>query len=467
MLKRVKRKPENSICPRCLANRVRYISNLEHPHHKLKKVVQPAVNLGCRGQSPQDFIKATHESHDLGKIRIANQKGGGNPTLDLFFELVYAAPEGVITTDEERDAIDMMIHARFRDCPIRRGWHLAARNFPEPPDNWKQIDDSHYLISARDRFGKATISSRFGEGKEMLETWLRRMDGEICDLLNRSREIQYEPVHAIHRRNLGKTLRIKLTKLYELIAHHTSEPVTRENLVTVIEEMQEPSAKDPDTMEQLARVTNPDRSLQDDKLVWIQFSGREKPRKYRINKLLLDIAETQLDIELARPTGNEGAGGGAGGEDGGGTGGLGGVAPARPRAVDPKSASPASALPVPPQSTPVAPTVIPPEPTKPEPAKTQPAAPPRLANMGPLQPAPKPALAKPAPAGPAMVLPGTAIPVCDSVEPAKPKVAPAAQQSQPVHSAQKFEPVRPDLNRKKPQWRPRRQPKGPSVPERK
>lgn len=105
MIKRVKRKSENSRCPRCFANRVRYISNQEHSHHRLKKVVLPAVNFGCRGQSPQDFIKATHEAHELGKIRIANQPGGGNPTKDIFVELIYSAPKGHRTTAEQRDAI--------------------------------------------------------------------------------------------------------------------------------------------------------------------------------------------------------------------------------------------------------------------------------------------------------------------------------------------------------------------------
>jgi hypothetical protein len=483
MLKRVKRKPESSCCQRCFANRVRYISNQEHSHHKLKKVVLPAVNFGCRGQSPQDFIKPTQEAHDLGRIRIENSKGGGNPTEDLFFELVYSAPKGVRTTAEERAAIDKIITAPFRNCSIRRGWHLAAWDLKKKPKKWKPNDDSHYLISARDRFGKATISERFGHGKEMLESWLRRMDEEICDMLNRSREVQYEPVHVIHRRRLGEKLGVKLTKLYELIAHHTSEPVTRDNLVAVIEAIQQPSPKEPGKMEQVARVTNTDRSVEDDRVVWVLFHNREKTRKFRIKKLLLNIAETQLDIELARPDGNDGHQGGAGGESSGGTGGLGGVVSAHPGAVDPESASPTSALPVPLQPTPVAPTVVPPtvvpptvvpptvvppEPTKPEPPKNQSAAQPSLANTGPLQPAPEAALTKPAPAAPTLVLPNTAIPVRDSAEPAKPKVAPATQQSQPVHSAQKSEPVRPDRNRKKPQWRPRlprRQPKGPSAPE--
>ncbi len=324
MFKRVKRKPENSRDWRCFVNRVRYIIDQTHPHHKLKKVVQAAVNFWCRwGRTAEDFIQAVHKAIELWKIRSSKKKGGGNPTEDIFFELVYAAPKWLKTTVKERDAIDQMITAPFSDCPIRRNWHLAAWDLPEDerPDKWKPIDDAHYLISARDNFGNATISTRFGHGKETLESWMRRMDEQICDMLNRSRENKVEPVRSIYLRRLGGKLGFELKKLHEMIADHTSEPVTRENLADVIEAMERPVAKKPGKTVPVAKVTNEDRSLTDDKLVLVHFTGRKKANKYRIKKLLLEVAETQLD--LSRPEGNEGEEGGAGGESGGGTGGMG------------------------------------------------------------------------------------------------------------------------------------------------
>jgi hypothetical protein len=336
MFKKVKRKSEKSKCWRCFVNRVRYIIDQMHPHHKIKKVVQAAINFGCFwGQTAKDFIQAVHESQELWEIRDKNRKGGGNPTEDIFFELIYSAPKGIRTTIEERDNIDQIITAPFRDCPIRRNWHLAAWELEEMerPNNWKDIDDGHYLFSARDNFGNATISSRFGDGRETLESWMRRMDEEICDMLNRSRAIVCEPVNVIHRRRLGTKLGVKLTKLHELIAHHTAESVTRENLADVVEAMERPVVNKPGKMVPVAKITNKDRSLVDDKLVWVHFTDRLKPRKYRIKKLLLDISETQLDIELARPDGNDGEEGGAGGESGGGTGGLGTVTPQQPEPV--------------------------------------------------------------------------------------------------------------------------------------
>jgi hypothetical protein len=341
MFKKVRRKPENSRCWRCFVNRVRYLIDQMHPHHKIKKVVQAAINFGgLWGQTAMDFIQAVHESQELWEIRSKNGKSGGNPTEDIFFELVYSAPAGLRTAAEERDAIDTMITSPFRNCPIRRNWHLAAWDLEEAerPENWKPLDDVHYLISARDVFGNATISSRFGDGRETLESWMRRMDEEICDMLNQTREKQYEPVHPIYLRGLEKKLKVKLTKLHEMIAHHTSKPITRDNLVEVIEEMERPSVDEPDKMVPVAKITNLDRSLEHDKLVWVLFHGREKPRKYRIEKLLLNIADTQLDIKLARPDGNDGEEGGAGGESGGGTGGLGGVASAAAQPGSPASA---------------------------------------------------------------------------------------------------------------------------------
>lgn len=341
MLKRVIRKPENSRSWRCFVNRVRYLIDQMHPHHKIKKVVQAAINIGCLwGMAAEDFIKAVHESQELWKNRGKKGKGGGNPTKDIFFELIYAAPKGLRTTAKERDAIDKIITAPFRNCPIRRNWHLAAWDLDEEerPENWKPIDDVHYLISARDVFGNATISTRFGDGRETLESWMRRMDEEICDMLNQTREKQYEPVHPIYLRALEEKVKVKLTKLCELIAHHTSKPVTRDNLVAVIEAMVRPSSEDPDKMVPVAKVTNAYRSLEDDRMVWVHFTGRQQPRKYRIKKLLLDIADTQLDIKLARPDGNDGEEGGAGGESGGGTGGLGGIAADTAQPDSPESA---------------------------------------------------------------------------------------------------------------------------------
>lgn len=443
MIKKVKRKPENSRCHRCLANRTDYISDQEHPHHKLKKVVLAAVNFGCFwGKSAKEFIKATHQAFELGKVRIANQKGGGNPNEEIFFEIVYSAPEWLITTAEERAAIDKLITAPFKNCPIRRGWHLAAWDLEEAerPEKWKPLDDAHYLISARDRFGNATISSRFGGGKETFESWRRRIDEEICDMLNRSRAIACEPVHVIHRRRLGTKLGVKLTRLHELIAHHTAEPVTRENLANVVEAMERSAVKEPGKMVPVAKVTNKDRSLADDKLVWVHFTDRLKPRRYRIKKLLLDISETQLDIELDRPDGNDGEEGGAGGESGGGTGGLGGVAPAAAQSGSPEPA-PARSVPASPEegamvSRPdplpaVSKSVSVPldaaTPVKHAPAQSTP-------KSAAVKPEPTPAAPGPVPSLPVSIPPSSSESVPASDESAKPQDAslPPVQPDQPV-----------------------------------
>jgi ribosomal silencing factor RsfS len=319
MFKRVKRKPENSMSWRTFVNRVRYITNQGHPHHKIKKVVLAAVNFACVwGQKAKDFIRAVHESQDTYKVLKQQRKGGGNPTEDIFFELVYSAPKWIRTRPEERDAIDKIITAPFRNCPIRRGWHLAAWDLDKDdrPEKWKPLDDAHYLISARDNFGKATISSRFGDGRETLESWMLRVDDQICALLNQTREKQYEPVRPIYIRRLQGKLGHELTKLHKMIADHTAKPITRKNLAEVIEEMKRPSTDDPDEMVPVAKVTNADRTLLDVGHVLVHFTARKEHNKYRIRKLLLNIANTQLDIELARPKGHEDHGGGAGGNAG-------------------------------------------------------------------------------------------------------------------------------------------------------
>lgn len=475
MFKKVKRKAENSKSWRCFVNRVRYIIDQMHPHHKIKKVVQAAINFGCLwGQTANDFIKAVHESQELWKLRKGKSKGAGNPTEDIFFELIYSAPKGLRTTVEQRDTIDRMITEPFRNCPIRRNWHLAAWDLKEAerPENWKPLDDVHYLISARDIFGNATISSRFGNGRETLESWMRRVDEEICDMLNQNREMQYEPVRSIFLSRLGTKLGVKLTKLHEMIAHHTVEPVTRDNLVQVIKEVGH-------------RV---ERIEDKDKLVKVIFQGRKKPRKYRIEKLLLQIAETQLDIELARPDGNEVEAEEIRGELGGGFGELGGAmsTDAEPGSTDPASSTAVSVTPVEEMMVPC-PNVVMPDlksvlattdsstpvpasadtakssvapaathpPVKTDPAQSETATP---ANVNPGQTTAATSLV---PAIPGSIPSPSGALDDDAAEPDEPKgvSTPSAQKDQPV---QQSEPQALHPARKKPRWRPRKWDKNPN-----
>ena len=345
MIKFVKRKAELKACPRCLANRVRYIANQGHNHHLNKKVVMPSRNYGCRGDSPLDFLTGAKEAYDLGQLRIKSRQGGGNPTPDLFLELIYASPDGSNPTAEEREWIRTKLLAPFKGCYIREGWHAADLENPNRPKKCKDIDDHHALISARDRFGNATMN-RFGDGKQTFKSWADAMDQEICDMLNATRTVEFEPVHVVHRENLGELLGTKLTKLFQLIAHSTSVIVTRANLAAVIEQLTKPSDKNPKEEVPLAKVTN-DLTLQDDKGVWVHYTGRQKPRFYRIEKLLLNIAEAQLDLELNDQE-EDFSGGGSSGSGGSGSGGSGGsMPPTETETVDTTHFHPMPAHPVP------------------------------------------------------------------------------------------------------------------------
>jgi hypothetical protein len=272
MIKIVKPKKELKICPKYLAYRVKYIADAAHPDHAGKgKLVLPSRNYGCGGTGVKHFLHRTGENQELGEIRIQNRKGGGNPTKDLFFELIYSSPKGSHPTPEERDLIEAMIVAEFKGCAIRTAWHINPKT---------GIHDLHLLISARDQYGNATLSSRFGDGKQTFVSRRNELDQEICDILNSIRMVECEPVHVMHRRNLGATLKTELTRLHEIIAHHTTQPITRANLVQTINEIGPHAAA----------------IVPDDKVVHVTFPGRQKSRPYRVAKLLLQIAETQFDI---------------------------------------------------------------------------------------------------------------------------------------------------------------------------
>lgn len=318
MIKFVKRKAALKAKPRCLANRVRYIANQTHGHHLNKKVVMPSRNYGCRGESAVDFLTEAKEAFELGELRIKMGSGRGNPTPDLFLELIYASPEKSNPTAEERERIRTKLLAPFRGCYIRDGWHAADLENPNRPKDCKDIDDFHALISARDRFGNATMN-RFGDGKQTFKSWADSMDQEICDMLNSTRTVEFHPVHVLHRKNLGKRLGTKLTKLCQIIAQFTAESVTRFNLAEIIGHLTKPSAKNPKEMAQLAKIINDDLTFQDDKVVVVHFNGRKEPNRYRIKKLLLNIAEFQLDLQMkgeeegfsgGASSGSSGSGGG-------------------------------------------------------------------------------------------------------------------------------------------------------------
>lgn len=274
------------------------MADQDHPDHGGKgKLVCPSRNYNC-GPSLKEYLMAVAAAHALGTRRIkkhkASSKAGGNPTKDLFLEFIYASPEGSYPTAEERKLIEAMHVALFRGCAIRCAWHLNPAT---------GIHDLHILVAARDRYGNATMN-RFGDGKPTFVTVRNRLDQEICDILNSNRVVVFEPVNVLHRRNLGERLGTKLTELWKMIAHSTREIITRENLSDVIKALGH-------------EVTNA-ATLIDDKCAFVIFNGRQETKHFRIPKLLLQIAEGQLD----RPAGLEGEEGGAGGESGGGTGGL-------------------------------------------------------------------------------------------------------------------------------------------------
>ncbi len=247
---------------------------------------------------------AVAAAHALGarrnERRKTGSKAGGNPTKDLFLEFIYSSPKGSYPNADERKLIEAMLVAQFRGCAIRCAWHLNPAT---------GIHDLHLLVAARDRYGNATMN-RFGDGKPTFVTVRNRLDQEICDILNSSRVVVFEPVNVVHRRNLGERLGTKLTELWKMIAHSTREIITKENLADVIKALGH-------------EVTNA-ATLIDDKSVFVIFKGRKETTHHRIPKLLLQIAEGQLERPegLEGLEGLEGEEGGAGGESGGGTGGL-------------------------------------------------------------------------------------------------------------------------------------------------
>jgi len=315
VIKLVERAPALSASKGCLAYRVVYIADQDHPDHGGKgKIVLTSRNYNC-GESVKEYLMAVAEAHALGKSRNEKRKtgsrAGGNPTKDLFLEFIYNSPKGSYPTPGERELIETMLVAEFRNCAIRCAWHLNPAT---------GTHDFHFLVAARDRFGNATMN-RFGDGKPTFVTVRNKLDQEICDILNSSREIAFEPANVVHRRNLGELLGTELTELWEMIAHSTREIITRENLADVIKALGH-------------EVTNA-ATLFYEKSVFVIFKDRQETKHFRIPKLLLQIAEGQLD----RPEGLEGEEGGAGGESGGGSGGL--AAPKKKtKEVAPTPASP-------------------------------------------------------------------------------------------------------------------------------
>lgn len=280
--------------PKYLASRVKYIADQEHPDHAGKgKIVLPSRNYGCPGQSVDNYLKTNREHYKLGQLKIENHKGGGNPTKNLLLELIYSSPENSHPTPEERDLIEQLIVAEFWGCAIRCAWHINPAN---------GIHECHFLISARDRYGNATLS-RYGSGKQTFTSRRNQLDQEICDLLNSTRDVVFEPVHVLHRRNKGLAVNDPLTPLSQLIAQHTTEPVTEKNLLKTIHDLGHQ-----------ANLTRRGKSIE------VTYEGRQLIRRHRIKTILMDIKEAQLDIELGQ-SGNDGHEGGAGGKSGGGTGG--------------------------------------------------------------------------------------------------------------------------------------------------
>lgn len=261
-------------CKRCLVARVAYLADPDADSHE-GKLIHASRNYGCRDQSEKSFLAGVDDAFELGKKRREARKvKSGNPTLRLFEEIIYSSPENSKLTSEEREVIEATLVAEFRGCYMRVAWH-------ENPDTG--IDDFHILVSARDRFGNATLSTRYGDGKQTFASRRNDLDQQFCDLINSTREVQFEPVHVLHRAKNAKRKKKPLPPLAREIAQSTKEPVTRQNLADVIIALGH-------------TVINQLTLLADAAVKMIYMDGM-KERHHRVDKLLLDIEMAQFEME--------------------------------------------------------------------------------------------------------------------------------------------------------------------------
>lgn len=161
MIKVVKRSTLRSASVKKLKERVHYISDSNHKDH-LKKIILPARNYNCLGQSPEDFVG---EVVRLGDVYLDYRNGKpGKRSNRLFEEIVYSSPFDAWLIDLERDAIESVIMARLGlKTACRTAWHIDIENGRA---------DLHVFFAAKNAEypPKVTLWANFGgkDGKNLL-----------------------------------------------------------------------------------------------------------------------------------------------------------------------------------------------------------------------------------------------------------------------------------------------------------
>jgi hypothetical protein len=149
-----------------LRKRVNYISAADHDNHK-GKIVKPARNHNCPGQSKDDFVTMAE------RLRYAYEKRGqGNRTRRLFDEIVYSSDNGAHLTDQERELIETVLIADL--CPhaaVRTAWHV---------DPLTGRSDLHILLSATDENLKVIFGRAVGNAIMAFQ----RLDRAVAAMLN-------------------------------------------------------------------------------------------------------------------------------------------------------------------------------------------------------------------------------------------------------------------------------------------
>jgi len=264
MIKPDDRLTENASSLAVLEEAVKYLSDPHHANHK-NKILLPARNYNCEGNSPNEFIASILLADERYKSFRSGKRVKRTPAL--FKEIIYSSQEKIKLTPTERDVIEKLIISRLPiNTPLRSAWHI---------DKTTGREDMHILLSAKtmDYPPKVTLSAQYGGGGKHIYADFTLLTNEITKFLNQNPD-------RIPAKSLTKARKEKARK-------YVKKPSLAEEIAQLLKKTKLPLSDA--SIDILIKKLGYEVKSRSEKFVLVTFRHNGKPRRFNLQKLTEDI----------------------------------------------------------------------------------------------------------------------------------------------------------------------------------
>lgn len=267
------RSPHKAASLQFLQAHIDYLSNPSHADHLNKVEIHPPKVYNLANPTAAGFLKAVTDA-DQAYIKFRSGKRGKR-TDSIWDETVYRTPDKTDLNDGERSMVELTMLSIRPGNPAFMQWHYNIER-----ESW----DLHVLTPTKstDWPPHVQLSATFGAGKKHVYAELERLDQDLVDSLNKHRPPGKKITSKLERKREKALAAIgEPPSLAQEIANSTKKPVSRANLVELVQALGH-------------QVKRPPKG--EARFLSVIFSGAKQTRRQNIPDLLHDVATIQQEL---------------------------------------------------------------------------------------------------------------------------------------------------------------------------